>query len=506
MKKTLSIHLGRQLFIIEEDAYTLLQEYLKKLEHSFHNEPSSTEILEDIEMRFAELLISYLENTRKVVTINDIELGIQSLGEPEVISEQTEKSNNENNHSENSTSDSDNQSEKRLYRDHENRMLGGVCAGIAAYFKIDPTLIRILFVIFLFVGFGFILYIFLWIIVPNARTTAEKLQMRGKPITIETLREEFEQSADRLKKGAKNVSDKFAHSGDHIAKRVYNLFQLIIRGIALFFISISLFWIGFFTFVVLGIINFIPTTGDTNYASLEQFLHLIIPTAHAHFYVWLGIIAVGYTFPLIIITLSLKAFVTLKRPYLRYLLFSWTAMLFLGILIGIVGTIQATRDYEVSSEIEKSTISINASQLTLLEKEHFIENHKVTSDDGIDFIHIKNNIIKEKGVQLIIKESPDSLYHVIQKFSAHGIDQTLAQKRSMRIKHELIVKNDTLKVDPYYYFPLSDGLRNQEIEVIIEIPKGKTLRTASGNISPKPYESGGMMYPYEEIHWYEDMD
>ena len=91
MKKTLSIHLGRQLFVIEEDAYDRLQAYLKKLEASLANESGITEIIEDIEMRFAELLTQYLGDTRQVVTIGDIEKAITSLGEPEEITEETEQ-------------------------------------------------------------------------------------------------------------------------------------------------------------------------------------------------------------------------------------------------------------------------------------------------------------------------------------------------------------------------------------------------------------------------------
>jgi len=91
MKKTLSIHLGRQLFIIEEDAYDRLQQYLQRLESSLKGEEGVGDIIEDIEMRFAELLMSYLGETRKVVTIEDVEKGVGSLGEPEEISEDTPK-------------------------------------------------------------------------------------------------------------------------------------------------------------------------------------------------------------------------------------------------------------------------------------------------------------------------------------------------------------------------------------------------------------------------------
>jgi hypothetical protein len=128
MKKTLSIHLGRQLFIIEEDAYDRLQQYLQRLESSLKGEEGVGDIIEDIEMRFAELLMSYLGETRKVVTIEDVEKGVGSLGEPEEISEDTPKEEPQAKRSQWYDS-----KQRKFYRDTENGMLAGVASGTAAY-------------------------------------------------------------------------------------------------------------------------------------------------------------------------------------------------------------------------------------------------------------------------------------------------------------------------------------------------------------------------------------
>lgn len=183
MKKTLSIHLGRQLFTIEEDAFDRLKQYLVKLERSLEAETGASDILEDIEMRCAELLHGYLGETRKVVVLSDIEKAISSLGEPEEIREEADLHDHEKARNNQQTS-GQTDGQKRLYRDTENSTVAGVCSGLAAYFQVDPVLIKIIFVLFGFMGFGVGLYIILWIVIPNAKTPSERLQMRGKPVTV----------------------------------------------------------------------------------------------------------------------------------------------------------------------------------------------------------------------------------------------------------------------------------------------------------------------------------
>ena len=93
---------------------------------------------------------------------------------------------------------------KRLYRDPDNRVLGGVCGGLGAYFNNDPLLFRILFIIIFFgMGSGLIIYLILWIAIPEARTTAQKLEMRGEPITIENIKKAVREEFENVKKNMK---------------------------------------------------------------------------------------------------------------------------------------------------------------------------------------------------------------------------------------------------------------------------------------------------------------
>ncbi|MNJ85133.1 DNA-binding transcriptional activator PspC [compost metagenome] len=498
MKKTLSIHLGRQLFVIEEDAYDRLQTYLKKLEASLENESGSNEIVEDIEMRFAELLSQYLGDTRQVVTISDIENAISSLGEPEEITEEAEQPKQQTqNQYENSGS-------KRMYRDMDNGVLGGLAAGLAAYLSIDPVIVRIIFVIFGFMGFGVPLYIILWIIVPSAKTPSERLQMRGKPVNIDTLREEFEKSAGRIKDDTIQAANKFKANNAHLTKQASQFVRLIGKIIGIFLIGGALIWLVVFTFIVTGIIDIVPMTGDQEFASLYEFLHLVTPVSKSFSLIWVGILLVGFAGPLLSIAIGVRLLLGNVNKYFKLNFIILPAFIFIGIILGIMGSINSARDYEVYSEVENQHLTINANELQLEELPLIVNNRRIVSNGGIDFISVQNGQIMEHGVHIKYRESNDSSFHVSQVFSAHGIDRTSAQKRSMHIKHKLNLEGNKLLVDPYYSFPVSDGLRNQEIEIVIEVPKGKKFFVNNLEVKVDEKDYVGVMYADEPFEAYED--
>ena len=498
MKKTLSIHLGRQLFVIEEDAYDRLQAYLKKLEASLANESGITEIVEDIEMRFAELLTQYLGETRQVVTIGDIEKAISSLGEPEEITEESEQPKQQTH------VNYDSNGQKRMYRDLDNGMLGGLCSGFAAYLGIDPVFVRIIFVIFLFMGFGFLLYIILWVIIPSAKTPSERLQMKGKPVNIDTLKEEFEKTAGRLKEDTINAANKFKTNNQHLTGQAATVIRFIGKIFGVFLIAGALIWLIVFTLIVSGVIDVVPMTGDQNFASLYEFLQLVSPVNKSFSLIWMGILLVGFASPLLSIAFGVKLLIGKVNKYYKLNFILFPTVIFVGIILGIMGAINSARDYEVYSEVENQHLTLHISELQLKELPMIVNNRRVISNGGIDFISVHNRQIMEHGVHVKYRESNDSLFHVSQVFSAHGIDRTAAQKRSMRIKHQLHVEGNKLMVDPYYSFPLNDGLRNQEIEVIIEVPKGKKLFINNMEVKVDDKEYVGVMYADEEFEAYEN--
>ena len=195
MKITVSINLGGYSFNIDEDAYAELKRYLKSLELHFAGEQSASEILSDIETRMAELFRAKLTGYKQVITIEDVNNVIVILGNPEDISDNEGPSAKEKFAS---------PGYHRMYRDPDHRIIGGVCAGMGAYWDIEPWIIRIIFFALAMAGgLGILIYLILYIVLPEAKTTAQKIEMKGDPVNIHNIKESVKKEFDNVRKNMK---------------------------------------------------------------------------------------------------------------------------------------------------------------------------------------------------------------------------------------------------------------------------------------------------------------
>jgi phage shock protein PspC (stress-responsive transcriptional regulator) len=191
MKKTMTVNIGGRVYHIDEDAFDILNNYLLDVKNELATAEGGNEIYEDIENRIGELLSERLRSDRQVVTITDVQDIIRIMGQPGDISG-----------SENTGGNSSGKSSyRRMYRDPDNRIIGGVCSGLAAYWRADPTLIRIVFIVLSLFGMaGVLIYLVLWIILPEAATVAQKLEMRGEPVNLSNIGEFFRQEFENVKR------------------------------------------------------------------------------------------------------------------------------------------------------------------------------------------------------------------------------------------------------------------------------------------------------------------
>ena len=235
MNKTISINLNGMLFYLEEGAYNRLFQYLKNIRSNFDRTEGCDEIIQDIEARIAELFAQFIK-TKQVILENEVNEVIAIMGEPEIYK-------NEEDASENPKGERiDKETVKRLFRDSDDAVLGGVCSGIGYYFGIDPVWLRLAFVIALFLaGSGPLLYIILWIVIPKANTTAEKLQMRGEKVNIENIERRIREEAKIFKERAQafgedaskgfrkaNVHGRLGEFIQEISGIIFNTFRRIL--------------------------------------------------------------------------------------------------------------------------------------------------------------------------------------------------------------------------------------------------------------------------------------
>ena len=257
MKKTLTINLNGRVFNIDEDAYELLDNYLRNLRIYFRKDEGFTEIIADFEARIEELFSEYIHSGYQVISIEQVEKVIQQVGKPEDFEDaQPDSETSEKPFEEKKETDApkyssgEKKTKKRLHRNVDNKLLGGVFSGIAAYFGWDETPVRIAGLILLIAiipayGWGIWLYLILWAIIPPARTAQEKLEMRGEEVSIENIGKVVsEETTNQNKSENKNFIDnilsffvtlvKIALIGLGILIGIPIFFSLIIILIAVF--------------------------------------------------------------------------------------------------------------------------------------------------------------------------------------------------------------------------------------------------------------------------------
>lgn len=257
MNKTVNINLASTFFHIDENAYQILERYLRKLKEGFKDTAGGEEIMQDIEARIAELFQDLKTNPDYVINTADVEKVIEIMGEPEtVLSEEDINTSQEKIH-------------RKLYRDPEDKYIGGIAAGLGHYFKIDATWIRLIWLFLaLFSGGVFtLIYILFWILVPLAKTTGDLLRMKGEPVNIATIKKKIKEEFDDVTTKIKDLD--YEKAGSTLKKKSKNFFQflenlirkipsIILKLIGLLFLLISIssiFALFIGSFVLLGLGN-----------------------------------------------------------------------------------------------------------------------------------------------------------------------------------------------------------------------------------------------------------
>jgi len=203
MNKIMNLNIGGIVFHVDENAYKKLKNYLEEINKHFKNTPGGDEIINDIESRIVELFQQKLNSKKEVISMEDVDDVISVMGKPSDFEEEKDYSD----------PDVRQVGKKRLFRDIDNRMIGGVCSGLGAYFKLDTVWFRLAFVIATLSGLSILAYIILWIIIPPARTISEKLEMQGDPVTVSnierSIREEMGNLRDKIDDLASQARNQF---------------------------------------------------------------------------------------------------------------------------------------------------------------------------------------------------------------------------------------------------------------------------------------------------------
>jgi phage shock protein PspC (stress-responsive transcriptional regulator) len=516
MNKTVDINLANILFHIDEKAYNKLQRYLEAIKRSFTGTPGSDEILADIEARIAELFQEKLENERQVITLKEVDEVITIMGQPEDymvdedIFEDAPK-----------TESTRTSRVKKLYRDIDNKYIGGVCSGLEHYLGFDALWIRLIFIFLaLFTGFGFIAYILLWILVPEAATTSQKLDMKGEPVNISNIERKVKEGFEDVAEHVKNVDydkmgEKVKSSGrtffDAIGDIIMFLFKVFGKFIGILLIVIGAatligLFIGLFTVGVLDVIH-IPGI---------DFYDMVNSTdAPVWFVTLLAFFAIGIPF-FFLLYLGLKILVNNLKSIGNIAKFSLLGLWLLSLItLAVLGIKQASAHAYTGSTHEDSPLFSEKAPDTLLirmKSSSLYEHQENVGINGMTVTHDSNGerLLFSDEIYFDIKISEDSLAYIQIRRDADGSSFEDARARAGNIAYSFTVDGNRVTLDDYLTTPIENKVRDQEVRVNLMVPEGTVLifdDSAEGHLGRGTrYDEDLYRSEVTDYHWVMQVD
>ncbi|WP_426095652.1 PspC domain-containing protein [Flavobacterium sp. DSR2-3-3] len=480
MNKTVNINLGGMFFHIDEDAYQKLTRYFDAIKRSLSNSSGHDEIIKDIEMRVSELLNEKQKTDKYVIGLNDVDEVIAVMGQPEdyIIEDELKGTNTYNSTATRAT--------KKLYRDKEKGMIGGVASGLGHYFGIDAVWIRIVLILLVFAGFGtgILAYIILWIVTPEALTTTEKLEMTGEPVTISNIekkvREEFENVSDKIKNvdydkygnQIKTSAGKIGSSFGDFIMTVFKIFAkflgvlLILGGVTvLFFLLIGIFTLGSGAFIDFPWQGFIEAGNFTDYP-IWAFGLLMFFTVGIPFF-FLALLGFKLLAP------NMKSIGNIAKYTLLAL---WLIAVALAISIGIKQASAFAVDGRV---VKKETINLNPNDTLYIKFKHndyFAKNVEDRNDFMVTQDSTGTDIIYSNEVSIKIEKTDEKLPYLQIEKEARGKSLSEAKQRAEQIKYGYKIIGNQLILDNYLLTDLKNKYRDQEIEITLYLPEGTLLK------------------------------
>ena len=472
MNKATNIHLAQTLFSIDEIAYSRLKKYLDQLERLFKNTESAKDILEDIEARIAELFTDLKKDERYVISVEDVEKVIDTLGTPEDLA------------GEDAEQDSPSPSQpKKLFRDPDDRFIGGVARGLSHYVGLDSVWIRLILLILFFssVGGVVLVYILLWILVPEAKTTAEKLTMKGEPVNVSNIKKKIKEELDQVSEKVKDVD--YENMGSQLKKKSkdFSDFLLkVVKGI----VKILTLLIGVFILFIAGMVLlglFISAIIGSVFSAmipheLIQFgLSLNLPLFVLGFFALL-IVGIPFVF-LFMLGLQLLAQnkSIMSRMNKLILLGLWVLALITLLVFGIV----ETKSFAISAK--QNSVEMLDQQTADTLKVYLNNDHKLMETVTV-FNHFtliededENQYRLDRNVRININQNNANTIELSVEKNARGWQQKQAIQNAKAIEYKYDYFDHQLILDGFWLSPIENKTDPENVHLNLLIPQGQYI-------------------------------
>jgi len=510
MNKTVTINLAGLLFHIDEDAYQKLQEYLNALKRAYANEAGAEEIISDIEARIAELFNEAKLHELQVIDIKNVDDAIAIMGQPEDLfdEEPSEPADKE----EKFTEAQEETQKKQLYRDTSEAYVSGVSAGLGHYLAVDALWIRLawIFLVFFSGGTFILLYISLWFFVPEAKTTAEKLAMKGKPVNVSNIEA-------KIKEGINNVSDTVKNAYNSRNKeeirntttQVFTKLEILLKGVLRFFGA----FIGLIIILIsgAGLLSLIGAAlGITAIGLVDSndFLSDVYGSVSIPY--WLGAITFFFltAVPLIFLFLlglkiTFRKVKNISKSFVLTLAGIWIVSLITFIVLQIYN--ERREKYTATwSNTEKIPVTEQDTLYIKMRKnERYISNYDFNRSYNLREDENGEKVLVSQNLKIYIKTSDIEEPHMKIEKIASGLTYNLAQQTAQKINYDYKIEKNELILDAFALSNYEDDYSNQKVKIILFLPKNTVLYADS---STKAYNNrkksdNGVTIKYKENHY-----
>ncbi|WP_316846290.1 PspC domain-containing protein [Pedobacter psychrodurus] len=485
MEKTIIINIGNTIIHIEESAYERLKAYLNEVKQYFANHADDLEIVTDIENRIAELLTEQLEEQKKQVVdsanVNSVIAQMGKVQDFDTVEEGEEEPviNSTYQHQ---------YAEKKLYRDMDDRVVAGVCAGIAHYVNADPKWIRVATVLTFFLGgSGILVYALLWIIMPKAKSRIERMEMKGEPANLQgfqkNLDEELLAVKERLGEVNKHAQPIFARLGNFIGEFFEWLGRFISGTGKVIFKVIAGFIVVFGVLFLLALI--IGTAAFQGFwdASIYEYFPFSIINESNRGIILFGAFIVCFVPILALVLFSIRVAFNkqaINKTFSFALLIIWLA----GVAVTGYQAAKISSEFKQHAELTQTvdlksfpTYTLNIDKSKYFSKEDSVayhidanNRHQIVVDDFEDGPFVSPNHIR-----IDINKSETGTTRLTQKYESQGKTFQSALQNAQNISYTYQLKDSELIFSPRFQLRKGSIWRAQEVRLTLEVPVGTRL-------------------------------
>ncbi len=476
MKRVEAININGVVFNVDDDAYGKLSAYLNALTGYFKNEQGGAEIIADIEARIAELFAERESGVGQVVSETDVASIIETLGTPEDIAGTDTEPEWKSDRSEAPPKQPVKSAPKRLYRDPDHRFLGGVCAGIAARLGISPVIVRLIFLFVLFFpafgifvpgkSFVVLLYFILWAAIPKAKTTAQKLEMRGEPVTIETIEKNIKESISdpSLNRSFRQFLDEVGE----ILGKVLGVAGRIIVILA----GIWLFFVGMVTGIVAGGFFLIPSLDFYHgLRYIKEILHqMLSPLSYNILSVCIVIVVVLFVVACLFWSIKLMTgFKVRNKPVHVVLFIVWLAACITSAAVGFA----EARNYAWQNGFSETKQITPAKTLYLTAKT--VQTAELMVKNFPHVRYDETNAIFYGKPHLRVHKSETEQPELRMEKESKGRSRSDALRNAENIGYNIEIRDSLLTFPSHFTVEPNDKWKFQTLDAVLYVPEGTVL-------------------------------